>query len=508
MSFQKQLLRLAGSFLLAALALFPTQLLSQTFSKKNWNVGSSPVKLVRADFNNDGIDDLATANGDGTVTVLLGKGDGTFRRLDASAGQSLLDLVATDLNHDGHIDLVALNQATASTVNLVVLLGNGDGTFQPPRTVVLPQTPRSLTVADFDGDGNVDVAVGWNTLGVATPPPSVSHVTIFYGDGSGGFARQQQIDNVGYPAQVAQGESSYLLTQIAAADMNRDGRPDLVFVQCCGGFDVEMGAVYMLQNNGGGSFANVQLSLFSVPRGVTLADVDQDGFQDLLLPYSGCHTPCSGFLYARNHQDGTLQAPVNLPQPANTYQNEDAYSVTAADVNNDGLKDIITSIQYYPNTGSPVYAVAINKQSANGSFGAPVLIKVDSPGLSSLLWGDFNRDGRADIAGVNQNGFVTVLLNTTASAGKCAPSSGNDTVHVCVPAANGSATSPVRFLATPHATLHVQAMKIYVDGAASFLTLDDRLSALVQIAAGTHKITTKAWTATGTFSKTFTLKVP
>jgi hypothetical protein len=507
MSFPKQFLCLAGGFLLAALALFPTQLLSQTFSKKNWNVGSGPVKLVRADFNHDGIDDLATANGDGTITLLLGKGDGTFRRLDASAGQSLLDLAAVDLNHDGYIDLVALNQASAGTVNLVVLLGNGDGTFRTPQSVALPQTPRSLAVADFDGDGNVDVAVGWNTAGAATPPPSVSYVTILYGNGTGGFPRQQQIDNVGYPAQVSQGESSYLLTQMAAADMNRDDLPDLVFVQCCGGFDVEMGAVYMLQNQGGGSFANVQLSLFSVPRGVTVADVDQDGFQDLLLPYSGCHTPCSGFLYARNHRDGTLQPPLNLPQPANTYQNEDAYSVTAVDVNNDGLKDIVTSIQYYPNTGSAVYAVSINKQGANGSFSAPVVIKVDSP-LSSLVWGDFNRDGRADIAGVAQNGFVTVLLNTTASAEKCAPDGGNDTVHVCAPAINGSAASPVRFLATPHATLQVQAMKIYIDGTAAFLTLDDRLSALVPIAAGTHKITTKAWTATGTFSKSFTLKVP
>jgi hypothetical protein len=147
--------------------------------------------VVSGDFNRDGIPDLAVANGPrfsqgapGWVTILLGNGDGTFtaKAESPAAGGQPLFIVAADLNNDGIPDLVVsdMNSGYPELGNLTVLIGKGDGTFTP--TAVSPQTgsiPYSVAVADFNGDGKPDLVTadaGSNTL------------TVLTGNGDGTFA--------------------------------------------------------------------------------------------------------------------------------------------------------------------------------------------------------------------------------------------------------------------------------------------------------------------------------
>jgi hypothetical protein len=130
--------------------------------------GGSPTAIVTADLRNDGIQDMVIGNPSaGTVSVLLGNGDGTFQPARSYAtGAGPVAVAVGDFNGDGKLDIVTAN-AGSGTVS--VLLGNGDGTFQAPinftlptvtnGTTQLPQQPRAIAVGDMNHDGKMDVVV-------------------------------------------------------------------------------------------------------------------------------------------------------------------------------------------------------------------------------------------------------------------------------------------------------------------------------------------------------------
>jgi hypothetical protein len=484
----------------ALTALFTTTGFSQTFAPGlpySANVGAT---LVKADFNNDGNPDLVTIAAADAGTVLVSNGDGTFRRQDFNPGINLIQLIGADVNNDGKVDLLGLD---STTHKVAVLLGKGDGTFQVARSFTVGTNPITVAAADFNGDGKIDVATGWadaDTTSDAAP----NHIAIAYGDGAGNFTVGTTLNNVGSPNPFpGNGCNGYSITKLVASDLNFDGRPDVVFIAGGGGCDVEIGDIYWLRNNGGGSFTGADVSGLSVPRDIQVGDFDQNGPSDLAIPYSGCHTPCSGLNLYLNPGKGGSNGPA-VPQPANINDEASFGAPVIADFDNDGRKDLAYPVGGYSYTDSTYhYGVEIARQNPDGTLSEARFLETSGQAPVDLVSGDFNNDGRLDLAGI-LNGQVTVWLNTTATAQACAPGS-DRTVNVCSP--SGSSTTPVRFLATPTSKLPISGMKIYVDNQSVFTTTDDRVSTLLNLSAGTHSITVKAWDTTGPFSKSFTLNV-
>jgi hypothetical protein len=121
------------------------------------NVGADPASVAIGDFNGDGRADLAVANAGGSLSILLGNGDGTFRAAGSfAAGAGAYSVAVADFNGDGKADL-AVTSFSGGSVG--ILLGNGDGTFQPVMNNPVGTKPQSVVVGDFNGDGKADLAV-------------------------------------------------------------------------------------------------------------------------------------------------------------------------------------------------------------------------------------------------------------------------------------------------------------------------------------------------------------
>jgi hypothetical protein len=344
-----------------------------TFQPPVTLAGGRHAALVTADFNGDGVPDLAftniTATG-ATVSVLLGNGDGTFRSAGDFAGD-LPSLAAADLNGDGVIDLVndsrvflgngdgtfrfvsqlpgtGLHVAVADVNGdgkpdlvtplsdagvMLTYLGNGDGTFQSPRSTGIPLSGRdAVAVGDFNGDGELDVAV-----------TGVHRVQILPGNGDGTFRTGQAITLT--PAAT---------TSLAAADVNGDGKLDLV----AGG--------NVLLGNGDGTFQAPQdYYVGDYASDVAVADFNGDGAPDFVSANGGGAT-----LDVRlNNGDGTFVRAPHYGQPNTNY-----FDVATTDVNGDGIPDLVSTggvllgngdgtfqdpVPFIGLTGQPPIAVAV-----------------------------------------------------------------------------------------------------------------------------------------------------
>jgi hypothetical protein len=191
-----------------SLSLFETPSVSQFDAR--------PADVMVGDFNGDLIPDIATANSlNNTVSILLGDSSGrhgTTNLITDGGGTDPAALAAADFNGDGHIDIAVANYNTA---NVTVLFGNGAGQFTDGTsglsTFGQGSAPTSLAVGDFNGDGKMDLA---------TADPQGNVVSVQYGDGAGGFAHLDLI-----PTGSIHGAQPWA---VAAADVNHDGRADLI----------------------------------------------------------------------------------------------------------------------------------------------------------------------------------------------------------------------------------------------------------------------------------------
>jgi hypothetical protein len=483
--------------LLLIVTLAPNFAFSQNlkFTEHDTTAGGGPIQLVRADFNNDTIPDLAVLNRDSkTISVFILNGDGTFRsHVDVSIGFTPTGIAVGDFNHDHFVDIVTSNQDPdeGKTHTLALFLGNGDGTFKDPKLVYGGSDPTSIAVGDFNNDGNLDAVTIYNSPPI-NDTQNFIQILITVGDGKGGFKSQVAI---GVIEDVQPGERPRQASKLAVADFDHNGWLDIAFTEVGGGFDVELGDVMVVSNKGNNQYDSAKVADISVPVGMATADINQDGFDDLLVSFSGCHTPCLGVEYLRNDAGKSFkQVPVaEFPDS----QFGIPYGPSAGDVNGDGLKDIVTAVS---NIETNRIQLAVSLQKADGTFSSPPTF-IDTnrtgPNFASTVTADLTKDGRMDMALSAEDGLAT-LIQTTPIRGCPAPSSSRS-LKVCLPLYLAG-SSPMQVLASTRDPLPIEAIKVYVDGVAKFTTTDDLLSGRLSLPLGKHQILVKAWDRLGSFT--------
>ena len=328
--------------------------------------------IAAADFNRDGWIDLVTAHHDPDgVAVLLNRGaSGGYTQSFIALPGGPFDVVTGDLNKDGLPDIAVAN-ADANTIN--VLFGIHAGGFAPSVDLPGRANPRSLTIADMDLDGNPDIVVSEfaSTRG-----------TIYWGSGTEDFLTRE-------PSAFSTGDSPQ---GVAVADINLDGRPDLIVASAGGG-----GLRVCLTEPRISGEKGINLSCFDldVPRQqnvVTVGDFDADGRPDIAAASSST----SDITVVLNTRAGmsTQAFPSGGGSPR---------GIAVADLNRDGALDLLTG-----NRGTSTVQVALGK--GDGTFGAPDGIAAGA-GSRAVAVGDFDHDGRIDIASANEYAASATLLS-------------------------------------------------------------------------------------------------
>jgi hypothetical protein len=351
---------------------------------------STSTPVATADFNGDGKPDLAVGTPSG-IGIYLGKGDGTFAPPAVIPGSSAACIATGDLNGDGKPDIASCN---------LIYLGKGNGTFSRGIPFALPSQADFLAIGDLNLDGKADmVAIKQYINGVSE---SLGPVYVLFGNGDGTFR----------PAVQIASDAGTLLPTAAIGDVNGDGLPDIVVLGAGG-------LVGVLTNNGHNGFNLGRVEpvtfLYSLPWGsVALADLTGHGL-DILA--SGNFSRMFSVLFENGYGGFKNVRSLPIPNVASLGGADNVTPVARADFNGDGLSDL--AFVYTDEKGAFIGTFLQTGNASQPYAPGPdtALSLAGFSGWNGIVAGDFNRDGKPDIAicfssisGANVPGTVKVFL--------------------------------------------------------------------------------------------------
>jgi hypothetical protein len=343
--------------------------------------------IATGDFNHDGLPDILSLNNagsminSGSLTIVINRGGGfnaprgvNYSLHDQSFPQySLGDLKSADLNGDGALDLVVTSTGLRDAA---IMLGAGHNKFSDPVLIssgVTDPLPLTIEIQDFNNDGNLDLAVLYAIT---------RKVVVLLGDGQGGFTPSAMI-SIGFNVNT-----------IISADFNNDGNLDLVVKGVSGGL-----TLYLGNGHGGLTQTATQIGGNTPDLAFTAGDFDGDGDRDLAI-YDSLQNGVGGLNLVILPGDGQG----GFGQPSNVSVPERLGFLSAKDLNLDGRDDLI----YTPsNIGNAIYVALSNP---GGGFGAPVAYQVRSV-TGPVVTTDINGDGKLDLILTSfDTGTVSLLL--------------------------------------------------------------------------------------------------
>ena len=337
----------------------------------SYEIGGTAYNVDAADLDGDTDPDIVASShaGDG-IFVLLNNGDGAFgEAFDRFVTNAARGLAVGDFDNDGHVDVVV----AANIQELYMLPGLGDGTFGEPRISeeqTFSGTAFELAEADFDGDGNLDVAA----LGA-------QRLLVFRGDGEGGFTRV---------AVIISAESFVTKAGLVSGDLNGDGSVDLAVA-------TGDGEIVIVRNDGTGNLSeSARITTSSEAIDIAAGDFDGDGDVDLAA---------SGMISTTiliNHDNDAFEAETTVPASSI------AWNVEVADVNLDGHLDLVQV--------AASHGIQVSYGDGDGGFETGEVLDMDLSTTFGVAARDVNTDGRVDLVATDAEvieGRLAVRLNST-----------------------------------------------------------------------------------------------
>ncbi len=390
------------SFLILALPTIQPMSAEPLFPNSSYSVGDYPVGVALADFNRDGIADMAVLDGASNVVRLrLGQGDGTFgAETQVPCGPAPTSIAAGEVYGNENIDLVVTNTEYGE---VTFLHGRGDGTFYAPYALAVAQAPASVRLLDLFGRLDmvvIDQATGDVVIlnvagGQVRVPLNYAHATaVAAGDFNGDGLNDLVIAPIGIFINTGQGGFSFksyfpqlsgfgFPTGVATGDFDKDGRVDLAVTDYNGSLDIFRGL-------GDGTFSSaIAFSSGLYPNDPTVEDFDRDGVPDVmedLRPDLAVLSPATGtVVIVMGNRNGSFVSDTSLgfDQDWRGFR-----STVAADFDGDGHMDLAVGEDF---------VVKVYRGRGDGTFDQPLDVSV--PGASSSIGvGDFNGDGIPDMA--------------------------------------------------------------------------------------------------------------
>lgn len=398
------------SLLTAIVLLLPAVTWSQTLSlsRRDYPVSPAPRGIVAADFNRDGAMDLALANtGRDSVSVLLnltGRGQGFVQTYDIVLGGGPFDIAAADIDSDGVVDLIVAN-ADLNTID--VILGRTEGGFEPPVHIPASGNPRGVAVADVNGDYRLDLVYTQfyrNSVQVLDgdgagnfvarlpalptgPRPQGVVVGLFEGccnpgivvanTGSRTLSTFRQVARDDFRRVDVYGESP--MNVLTTGDFNHDGRPDVAAASSA------TNVLSLYRDFGDGLTFYGSFRVGSSPRGIETADLNRDGWLDLVTANRGSSNV--SILLARPDPAGWFNAPITVASGTGSRD------VALADFNFDGQVDIATANEY----GNSATVLTNGMRPPSGLFWEARALPAGRVFNTFVELADFNANGRPDI---------------------------------------------------------------------------------------------------------------